>query len=203
MILGNHELPMERMLDEDFDHIYAPHIKELSPRHWTPIHVVKRATDFLCYKENQKILDVGSGVGKFCTVGGLLKKDSFFYGVEYRKKFIEVSDQIKADYRLKNVSFINKDFTELDFNNFDGIYFFNSFHERIDSECIIDNYSEFSYELYKKYTQDFFPKLNNMPEGSRLVTYHTEDIYIPYDYRIVDHQIEGKLKFYIKCLEAK
>lgn len=203
MVLGNQKLPMEMILDQDFDDIYAPHIKELSNRHWTPIHVVKRATDFLCYKENQTILDVGSGVGKFCTVGALLKKDSFFYGVEYRKKFIEVSDQIKTDYRIKNASFINKDFTELDFDHFDGVYFFNSFHERIDSECIIDNYSGFSYDLYKKYTQELFFKLNSMAEGSRLVTYHTEDIYIPYDYRIVDHQLEGKLKFYIKCPESK
>lgn len=203
MILGTHELPMESMLDEDFDQVYAPPIKELSNRHWTPIHVVKRATDFLCYKENQKILDVGSGVGKFCTVGALLKRDSFFYGVEYRKKFIEISDQIKTDYRMKNAFFIHKDFTELDFTHFDGVYFFNSFHERIDADCIIDDYSEFSYDAYKKYTQDLFLKLNSMAEGTRLVTYHTEDIYIPYDYRIVDHQVEGKLRFYIKCLDSK
>jgi len=203
MILGNSITGMEAMLDEDFDLVYAPHIRDLSSQHWTPIKVASKAADFLGYKGNVKVLDVGSGVGKFCLVGALLKSTSFFYGVDYRKKFTEISDEIKDNYRIKNVYFIHKNFVSLDFNYFDGIYFFNSFHEKIDKDSVIDSFSDVSYDIYKRYTQEFFLKLNNMPEGTRLVTYHTEDIYIPHTYRIVDMCFEGKLKFYIKCFDEE
>ncbi|MBC7485428.1 MAG: class I SAM-dependent methyltransferase [Cytophagaceae bacterium] len=187
--------------DKDFDLVYSPAIRALSSRHWTSIKIVKKAVNFLCYKENTKILDVGSGVGKFSILGALLKASNFFYGVDFRKDFIEISDNLKKEHRIENVFFLHNYFDKIDFNNFDGIYFFNSFHERIDKDTVIDELSEFSYDLYKKYTQEFFLKINSMSEGTRLVTYHTEDIHIPYTYRIVDMHFEGKLKFYIKCLD--
>lgn len=202
MMIENLKKQKKSMLDNEFDLIYSSEIRALSSRHWTPVDVTKAALEFLCYKENLNIVDVGSGVGKFCIGGAWLKPKCFFYGIDYRESFIDISTKIKNDGQIDNVHFIHNDFSKVDFSSFDGIYFFNSFQEKIDDSAIIDEFSKLSYELYRKYTQDLFLKLNAMPEGTRLVTYHTKHIFIPYTYRIVKKSFDNKLKFYIKCNEV-
>lgn len=203
MIIENPKKNKESILEGEFDLIYSPKIRALSDRHWTSVEVTKAALDFLCYKDNLKIADIGSGVGKFCISAALLKPNCFFYGIDYREDFIDISIKIKDDYRIENTHFINRDFSDVDFKNFDGIYFFNSFQEKIDDTAMIDQFSNVSYDLYKKYTQNLFMKLNAMPEGTRLVTYHTNDIFIPYSYRIVNKSFNNKLEFYIKCNDVE
>jgi hypothetical protein len=139
---------------------------------------------------------------KFCIIGALLESNNSFYGVEYREELNQISNEVKNTYSIHNAYFITKNFSDIDFNDFDGIYFFNSFHERIDESSNIDTTSQVSYDLYKKYTQDFFSKINAMPEGTRLVTYYTNDLFVPYTYRIIDKSMNDNLKFYIKCDEA-
>ena len=39
--------------------------------HWTPVHVARRAAQFLVTGPETRVLDVGSGPGKFCLVGAL------------------------------------------------------------------------------------------------------------------------------------
>jgi SAM-dependent methyltransferase len=189
--------------DEEFDLIYPKEIQSLSERHWTPVSIIKIVTDFLCLGQGLKVLDIGSGVGKFCLVGASLKPKCEFYGVEFRKSFVTLSNRLKDTYRIKNVHFLNKDILEMNFNDFDSIYFYNSFQERIDDTASIDNYSEISYELYKEYTKYLFFQFQNMPMGTRLATYHTADFYIPEGYKLVEKSFDNKLKLYIKSNENK
>ena len=70
MVLNNFTKPIDIITDKDFDLVYSPVIRALSSRHWTSIKIVKKAVNFLCYKENTKILDVGSGVGKITLYKG-------------------------------------------------------------------------------------------------------------------------------------
>ncbi len=55
--------------DEAFNEIYSSRIKKLAERHWTPVEVAKQASEFLAETCDTKILDIGSGVGKFCMIG--------------------------------------------------------------------------------------------------------------------------------------
>lgn len=50
--------------DTDFNELYPPEIQMLARRHWTSIHIARQAASFLASKDS-KILDIGSGVGKF------------------------------------------------------------------------------------------------------------------------------------------
>lgn len=55
--------------DEEFDCIYPEAIRKVADTHFTPIQVSKFAAEALADRPDTKILDIGAGVGKFCTVG--------------------------------------------------------------------------------------------------------------------------------------
>lgn len=180
-----------------FDKIYPKLYQEHSARHFTPVNIAIKAAKLLVDKPTDKILDVGSGVGKFCCIGAAVT-DAHFYGVEKRKTLTNLSNKIKRNHKLKNAHFINNDFTSLDFKKFDGIYFFNSFHEQLDETCILDETSKVSLSEYKKYHEDLMKKLNECKSGTRLVTYYTFKNKIPSSYQFIDKNETGLLKFYIK-----
>jgi SAM-dependent methyltransferase len=184
--------------DDEFDSIYPVKFQKLSERHWTPIRIATIVSDFLCYEKGLKILDIGSGVGKFCLIGSSLKSECDFYGVDFRKKFIDLSDNLKNTYRIKNVHFINKDILNFSLTDYNCIYFYNSFQERIDDTAVIDHQSELSFNLYRECAKYFFNQLMKMPIGTRLATYHTADFFVPGNYRLVETSLDKKLKLYIK-----
>lgn len=183
--------------DAKFDGIYPKSYQEHSARHFTPVKIAIKAAKLLVDHPSDKIVDIGSGIGKFCCIGASVT-DAHFYGVEKRKTLINVYNKIKRTYKLKNTHFINTDFTELDFKTFNGIYFFNSFHEYYDESCVLDETSKVSLNAYKKYHSDLMDKLNECNKGTKLVTYHTFKNRIPSSYQFIDANETGLLKFYIK-----
>src|SRR5947207_1332759 len=75
--------------DEQFDRLYPVCTQLLSRRHWTPLHIAKMAVNFLAQHKGAKLLDIGSGAGKFCLTGAYLKPDASFYGVEQRENLLQ------------------------------------------------------------------------------------------------------------------
>ena len=180
-----------------FDKIYPKLYQEHSARHFTPVNIAIKAAKLLVDNPSDKILDVGSGVGKFCCIGSCVT-DANFYGVEQRKSLTNLANKIKRNYKLKKAHFINDDFKALDFKKFNGIYFFNSFHEYFDDTCILDESSKVSLMEYKKFHQDLMDKLNECHSGTKLVTYYKFKNKIPSTYQFIDMNETGLLKFYIK-----
>ena len=183
--------------DAVFDTIYPKKYQEHSARHFTPVHIAVKAARLLVDSPTDKILDIGSGVGKFCCIGAGLT-GAHFYGVEKRKTLANLSNKIKRTHKLKNAHFINDDFTTLDFKQFKGIYFFNSFHEHFDETCVLDETSKVSLDEYKKYHERLIMKLNECEPGTKLVTYYTFKNKIPSSFRFIDANETKLLKFYIK-----
>ena len=183
--------------DLTFDKIYPKLYQEHSARHFTPVNIAIKAAKLLVDLSTDKVLDIGSGVGKFCCIGSSVT-DAHFYGVEKRKTLTNLSNKIKREYKLKQAHFINKDFTQLDFQKFNGIYFFNSFHEHFDETCVLDETSRVSLAEYQKYHQSLIEKLEECLPGTKLVTYYTFKNKIPSSYQFIDANETGLLKFYIK-----
>jgi SAM-dependent methyltransferase len=183
--------------DLQFDAIYPKAYREHSARHFTPVNIAVKVAKLLADKPTDKILDIGSGVGKVCCIGASLT-GAHFYGVEKRKALTNLSNKIKRVHQLKTAHFINADFTTLDFSKFNGIYFFNSFHEHFDETCILDETSKVSLTAYKQYHDSLKEKLNECVKGTRLVTYYTFKNKIPPSFRFIDANETGLLKFYIK-----
>lgn len=183
--------------DTDFDQLYPSHIQWLSEMHWTPLHIVKKASEFLA-TPNARILDLGSGVGKFCISGGFFQPQAFFYGIEQRLELFNHAEMAKQEINLSNVNFIHGNLTKLDFNDFDHFYFYNSFYENIETSSPIDYSLRTSYELYEHYTKFLFDTLDKKPAGTRLVTYQAPGKQIPASYRLVDNSYRRALKMWIK-----
>lgn len=180
-----------------FDSIYPKKYQEHSARHFTPLKIAIKAAQLLVDKPSDNILDIGSGVGKFCSIGSCVT-GAHFYGVEKRKTLTNLSNKIKARYQLKQAHFMNDDFMNVDFTKFNGIYFFNSFHENFDETCVLDDTSKVSLEIYQKYHENLMLKLNECVKGTKLVTFHTFKNKIPSSFQFIDKNETGLLKFYIK-----
>ena len=183
--------------DTFFDSIYPKKYQEHSARHFTPVRIALQAAKFLAKQPTDRILDVGSGSGKFCLAASMFS-EAHFYGVEMRKTLITLSNRIKSKHRLKNAHFIHGDFSSVDFSRFDGIYFFNSFHAFYDPSCILDETSHVSVETYQRFHELLRAKLNECRPGTRLVTYYTFKNKIPSSFRFIKANKSGLLKFYMK-----
>lgn len=189
-----YNLPIQ---DREFDRIYPTHIQQLSNMHWTSIEVAKKAAVFLANKPHVKILDIGSGVGKFCIVGALTTEGDF-YGVEHRKELADISKQVVSEYRIANLKIVQTNITDINFSEYTSFYFFNSFYENIDETRIIDHNVPVSTQRYKEYRDYMYAQLAMAPIGTRLATYYSLYKDIPSGYKIVETHFNDHLVFWIK-----
>ncbi len=183
--------------DEEFNSIYPDDIKLLSGKHWTPIAVAKTAAEFLADKPGKKVLDIGSGVGKFCMIGAALTQGKFT-GVEYRENLYQLSVNLEKKYRLSNLEFIHDNITNINFKDFDSFYFFNAFIENMSESEVMDDAVEVSAQLYGKYTQYLRLQFAAMPLGTRIATYWSNTEEIPRGYFLHSTAFEGELKMWEK-----
>lgn len=185
-------------IDTRFDKLYPLHIRRLGHRHWTNLSVAESAANFLAAEKGAKILDIGSGVGKFCLAAAYYKPDALYYGIEQRKELVDYAEAVKALLQLNNVSFIHGNLTDLDLKQYDHFYFYNSFFENIVDESKIDESIVYSTELFNHYNWHLYKQLQQKPSGTRLATYHSTENEIPEDYLVVGSDMEGVLKFWMK-----
>lgn len=183
--------------DAEFNAIYPEWIRKFAQRHWTSVAIAKQAAEFLVDKPGTKVLDIGSGPGKFCMAGASYTK-GHFTGVEQRYGLFELSKKLSRCYRIPNVNFIHANITSIEFKDYDAFYFFNSFHENIDLSAKIDNTVDASFELYDLYHQYVYEQLCLTPKGTRLATYWSALKEIPSNYELQFSFYDGLLKFWEK-----
>lgn len=183
--------------DEEFDAVYPLKIQTLSGTHWTPVEVAKLATDFLVQKEGTKVLDIGSGVGKFCLVAAALSS-GYITGVEQRESLVRVSNKIAQRYQLDRAEFIHDNILSINFQNYDAFYFFNSFEENRDHSNLIDDEVSYSNQLYDDYSNYLYEQFDLLPLETRIATFCSESDIIPESYVMVRAERKGKLKLWIK-----
>lgn len=192
---GLHEALLQG--DAVFDWLYPEHIEAKSRKHWSPLAVARKAAQFLA-EPDASVLDIGSGVGKFCLAAAHDYPDTFFYGVEQRHELVLHAEEAKNYLRLPNAHFISANVTQVNFNEFNHFYFYNAFYENIDDEDLIDDTIERSYSLYQFYTRYLYTALEQRPSGTKLVTYHSLEEEIPASYVLVNASYDMILKMWIK-----
>lgn len=183
--------------DDTFNELYPYHIKKLAKRHWTPVAVARMAAEYLAEKPNSKILDIGSGAGKFCLVGASCTQ-GMFYGIEQRDHLIEISQKIAAIHDLQNVEFVHSNICEIDFSEYEAFYYYNSFQENIDTSCPIDYVILPHHDLFYFYSNYVRAQLYRAHVGTRLVTYWTDYKDVPNNFRLVHSAYNGLLNFWEK-----
>jgi len=172
-------------------------VRKLSNTHWTPVAVARKAAEFLVEGVHTRVLDIGSGAGKFCVLAAGFTEGEIT-GVERRENLVLLSRKLAVRHQVPNAKFIHADITEIDFNQFDSFYFFNSFEENInltDKLNASDSIDPEQYEHYCKYLHNCFDQAKI---GARVVTYCGEGKEIPDSYTLVRQSNKGKLLFWEK-----
>jgi len=152
----------------------------------------------LAAEDNTRILDIGSGVGKFCLAAGHYNPKAFFYGIEHRQSLIDHATKAKGILNIDNTCFIHGNFTQIDFRNYDHFYFFNSFYENLTGTDKIDDSIDYSGELYNYYNRYLYKQLEQKPAGTRLATFHSLEDEVPRGYEVVGAEMDNLLKYWIK-----
>lgn len=184
--------------DAQFHFLYPPSIRELAVRHWTPLHIIRRVVQYLTPQDNVKVLDIGSGVGKFCLASAYLAPSAFFFGIEQRRDLVAHAEAARKELGLRNALFMHGNFTQLDFSRFDHFYFYNAFYENLIDTDKIDDSIAYSVELYNYYNRQLYNKLRVVSSGTRVVTFHSLGEEMPPEYHLVEAQNDDLLKFWIK-----
>lgn len=184
--------------DGTFDRLYSLRTQHLSAIHWTPVDIAKRAAAHLARNKGENILDIGSGVGKFCLIAAHYHPECHFSGIEQRKALSDEALITQKATGLKNITFLHGDFLTLNMDSFDHFYFFNSFGENLLHYKPIDNLIQTSADIYNEYVSAFQAILENKPAGTRLATYHCPDEDVPGCYQLINNSKSDQLSLWQK-----
>lgn len=200
MILDHQQKSKKNWFESDarFNELYPAHIQTLARRHWTPVSVAGMAGHYLAAEGNVKVLDIGSGVGKFCLAASYFTPHASYYGIEQRKNLVDLAESAKTELNAQQVTFRVGNFTQINFREFDHFYFYNSFYENLAETDKIDESIVYSGELYNYYTRYMFKQLSDCRTGTKLATYHSIEDEIPKAFIETGNAFGGLLKFWMK-----
>jgi SAM-dependent methyltransferase len=177
--------------DLSFDRIYPAWARQLSELHWTPVDVARRAAKLLGFPASNRVLDIGSGVGKFCLIGAITTRATFV-GIELRKNLVEVARHTAERCGATRAQFYHGNMVNLDWSEFDGFYLFNPFYEHlVGHERPIGRVVERSPELFRRYVDATCAKLSAARTGTRVVTYNGFGGLMPDGYRLLLREPAG------------
>jgi SAM-dependent methyltransferase len=179
-----------KVADLQFDQVYSPSLRRLSQTHWTPVEVVLQATALLSPREHTRVLDVGSGCGKFCTVAALSGPGRFI-GVEQRPHLLTAAEKSAEELGANRASFIPGNMADLDWSSFDAFYLFNPFYENRSKSIRIDDTVSFNKDKFARYVASVRAKLWTAKNGTKVVTYHGFGGEMPLGYQRVKREPMG------------
>jgi SAM-dependent methyltransferase len=160
----------EEVTDRAFDRLLPSWARAPSRRHWTPVAVARRAAELLVAQAGMRVLDVGSGIGKFCFIGAMTTP-GLFVGIEQRAHLVHAARATAGRFRIGRCRFLHGNMADLDFRPWDGFYLFNPFLEQLRHEPPIDRTIERRPSLYRRYIRLVEQQLDNARSGARLCTY--------------------------------
>jgi SAM-dependent methyltransferase len=176
--------------DEDLDALYPEWVRARSWRYWTPVDVARRAAELLVTGPATRVLDVGSGAGKFCLVGAL-STEGHFTGVEQREHLVEVARATARRCGATRALYVHGDLREVDWRRFDAFYFFNPFAENYFGDDRLDSSVELTPERYERDLRFVLAALDDLPVGTRAVTYHGLGRSLPPSYQRLGCELAG------------
>jgi SAM-dependent methyltransferase len=169
------------MLDRELDRLIPKELRHLSAMHWTPVRVAARVATLLCTKHDTRVLDVGSGVGKVCSIGALSALGTWV-GVEQHASLVESASALARALGVEDrTRFLNADAFSIDWNEYDALYFYNPFElGLLDGP---DPSRPRSIQIAR--VQD---RLALLPSGTRVVTFHGFGGVMPPSFELLYHE---------------
>jgi SAM-dependent methyltransferase len=191
----------EDVQEIDFDQIFPPYYQFQSTIHWSPICVARQISKWIKPLGRRSFIDIGCGVGKLCLLLRILT-DYKIMGIEQRPKLVGIANKIIELNNLKNISIVQMNMLELNWNLHDIYYLYNPFQEHITDEgpCIIENDLEFDAKNYAHYTSEVFRQLTWAQAGKVLITFHGYGGVVPSEWKMLASEPigSGDLTMWIK-----
>jgi SAM-dependent methyltransferase len=189
-----------RVADSEFDDVYPITVQSVSSSFWTPISVAIRAAQLLVHRASTRVLDVGSGAGKFCIVGAAVT-GATFTGIEHREHLVETARDAAHRLGIDRVRFFHGTFDEIDMTNVDAVYFYNPFEENLwGCHGNLDDTVELSKDRFIADIGRAEKLLADARIGTRVVTYHGFGGEMPAGYRraLRERKHSGFLELWVK-----
>lgn len=172
--------------DVKFDRLLPFDYRFFSRTFWSPLSVVAQAARWLDELQIETVVDIGSGVGKFC-IGGALAGRSSFIGIEQRAALVDVARGIARGFDLeRRVRFVHGAFGEVTVPAANCYYFFNPFGESLFRlEDRIDEETEVSQARSLRDVYLAKQLLAAAPVGTYVLTYNGFGGTLPDNYEVV------------------
>jgi len=186
--------------DHRFDELYPPEVRVHSRIHFTPVKVARRVRDWLGNEPGLRVLDVGSGCGKFCLVFAASGPGKVT-GIEQRPNLHQSAEAAAGLLGLTNTTFVCGRMEDLDWRGFNTFYFFNPFYERIAYRKGMDDKTPPHAGVFFDHVRVVREKLGEAKSGSRVITYHGMGGRLPSDWLLVrDEEIHtDEIQLWVKA----
>lgn len=167
-------------LDQEFDRLIPDELRHLSTMQWTPVRVAARAAALLCTTRRTRVLDIGSGIGKLCSIGALSTFGTWV-GVEQHAALVSsATDLARALGVAERTRFVQADAFSIDWNEYDALYFYNPFELPL-----FDGRRTPSREVQIARVQQ---RLESVPSCTRVVTFHGFGGVMPSSFELLYHE---------------
>jgi SAM-dependent methyltransferase len=164
---------VDALTDLQVDALLPPAARQASGRYWTPVAVARRTAQILDELGVRRVLDVGSGPGKFCVIAGARAPRIDFVGVEHRAHLVASAQALASEVGIQNATFQHDDATRLPWTQFEAVYIFNSFAENgFAREDQFDQSVELSRQRRLADVLRVKRQLATAPAGTVLLTYY-------------------------------
>jgi hypothetical protein len=115
--------------DRAFDRFLQEPFRVVSPHYWSPLVAAKRAAQWLDEAGVESVVDIGSGVGKFCVAGAIFGRCRFV-GLEQRPFLVDAARRLAHLFEVHDrVRFALGSLGEVPTPTAEAYYFFNPFGE--------------------------------------------------------------------------
>lgn len=180
------------MTDAQFDALLPVVVRRVSRVYWTSVDVARKAAQIMEHLGVRRVLDMGSGPGKFCVVAGARAPRIAFVGVEHRPQLVAIAQSVAAKLGIINVTFSVGDATRTPWTDFDAFYVYNSFAENeFAADDQFDQTVELSHARHLAEVKRVARRLASAPVGSVVVTYHGLSGPIPGSYDLLHLEAAG------------
>jgi predicted RNA methylase len=191
--------------DDDFDQFIPHEDRRVSADYWTPVRVATRAAQWLDYFGARSVVDVGSGVGKFC-VAAALGSHCQFTGIEHRSRLVTASRALARTFDVEDrIDFVQSTTTDVGWPKADAYYLYNPFGENLSRfEYQLDRDVELGIDRYKREIAAAERFIEHAPRGTFLLTYNGFGGRVPdsYEQVAIDRDQPYELRMWRKARQA-
>jgi hypothetical protein len=172
--------------DRTFDRFLPRDLRLVSAQFWTPLKVALRVAEWLNSAGVTKVVDIGSGAGKFCVAAALATRCSFV-GVEQRSRCVDAARTLAKTFGVDDrVDFLHGALNHHMLPPADAYYLFNPFEENLfESDEHLDEDVELSPERFAHdiaVVEEFFARVS---AGTYVIKYNGFGGRLPASYQRV------------------